>query len=149
MPANTSVGTSSALQASIDVRVAFGRLRRRLSAVATGDELTPSQASVLTRLAKGEAATASGLAAAEGMRPQSMATILSALEQQGLVSRSPDPSDGRRQLVVLTRAGRARDRGNRQARGEWLARAMHERYTEDERQTIIAAMALLERVCQP
>ena len=149
MPAKTHAGTASALQASIDVRVAFGRLRRRLSAVATGDELTPSQASVLTRLAKGEAATASGLAAAEGVRPQSMATILAALEQQELVSRSPDPTDGRRQIVVLTKAGRARDRGNRQAREEWLARVMHERFTEDERQTIITAMTLLERVSQP
>jgi DNA-binding MarR family transcriptional regulator len=147
MPAKTSAGT--ALQASIDVRVAFGRLRRRLAAVATGDELTPSQASVLTRLAKGEAATASGLAAAEGIRPQSMATILAALEQQGLVSRSPDPTDGRRQLVVLTKAGRTRDRGNRQAREEWLTRAMAERFDEAERRTIIEAMALLERVSQP
>jgi len=149
MATNTRASASSALQASIDVRVAFGRLRRRLSSVASGDQLTPSQASVLTRLAKGEAATASGLAAAEGMRPQSMAAILAALEQQGLVSRSPDPTDGRRQIVMLTKAGRARDHGNRQARDEWLTRAMLERFTEDERQTIIEAMALLERVSQP
>jgi DNA-binding MarR family transcriptional regulator len=116
--------------------------------VAVGDELTPSQVSVLARLGKGEANTASALASAEGVRPQSMATTLAALEQVGLISRSPDPTDGRRQVVALTGAGQALDEGNRPARQEWFSTAMQERLTEDERQTVIAAIALLERLAQ-
>ena len=137
--------TESAVRAARDLRVVFSRLRRRLREV-TGQDLTPSQTAVLSRLGKDGAASASALAVAEGVRPQSMATTLAALDQHGLIQRHPDPEDGRRQLVTLTTAGRARVDGDRQARGEWLARALQDRYTEDERHTIIEAFALLERI---
>ncbi|NEA44788.1 MarR family transcriptional regulator [Streptomyces sp. SID10815] len=89
------------------------------------------------------------MAAAEGVRPQSMATTLAALEQHGLILRSPDPADGRRQLVTLTEDGRERIEGNRQVRAEWLTRALDDRFTEDERQTLIEALALMERLSRP
>jgi DNA-binding MarR family transcriptional regulator len=138
--------SESARQASRDVRAVLGRLRRRLREVAAGGELTPSQVSVLTRLAKGEAATASALAALEGVRPQSVASTLAALEAQGLIARSPDPDDGRRSVIRLTEAGVEQDRGNREAREAWFARALQERMTEDERRTVVSAMALLDRL---
>ncbi|GAA3207921.1 hypothetical protein GCM10020256_04010 [Streptomyces thermocoprophilus] len=47
--------------------------------------------SALTLIGKHGAATASALASAEGVRPQSMATTLAALRQQGLIERGPDP----------------------------------------------------------
>lgn len=78
-----------------------------------------------------------------------MAATLAALDQYGLIQRNPDPGDGRRQLVTLTDAGRERVEGTRQARSEWLARALQDRCTEDERQTVIEAMALLERLTRP
>jgi DNA-binding MarR family transcriptional regulator len=138
--------TKSAAAAARDLRVVFGRLRRRLRDIATDDDLTPSQTSVLIRLWKEGASTASVLAGAERVRPQSMATIVAGLEQRGLVARAPDPEDGRRQLVSLTEAGRQCAKSNRQGREEWLSRAMHERYSEPERRTILAALALLERL---
>jgi len=137
---------TSALRASIDIRVAFGRLRRRMREVASGDELSASQASVLTRLRKGEANTASALAALEGVRPQSMATTIAGLEALGLVSRSADATDGRRQIIALTPAGVDRDSGLRELRGEWLATTMDEVLTADERRTIIEAAAIIERM---
>ena len=147
---NTSAEpSSSATTAANDVRVVFGRLRRRLREVATGDELSPSQASVLARLGKGEAATASALAALEGVRPQSMATILGDLERLGLLTRAADPTDGRRQIVSLTAAGIERDSGNRAARAEWLAQAIEQRLDEQERQHLIAALGLLDRLVRP
>lgn len=145
--ASTSASTSvSAYEAAVEVRVVVGRLLRRMREVATGGELTPSQASVLARLGKGEAATAAGLAALEKVRPQSMAVTLAALEERGLIVRSPDPGDGRRQVVELSAAGRDSDRGNAEAREEWLTTALDERLTGEERARVVEALALLDRL---
>ncbi|MBX7548566.1 MarR family transcriptional regulator [Streptomyces sp. NPDC004232] len=141
--------SDSATRAARDLRVVFSRLRRRLREVAQDTDLSPSQESALTLVGKHGAATASALAATEGVRPQSMATTLAALEQQGLILRAPDPADGRRQLVTLTEAGRARVEGNRQARSEWLARAFQERYTEEERQAVLRVLELMDRLSEP
>jgi DNA-binding MarR family transcriptional regulator len=140
------VVSASALQAALDLRVVIGRLRRRLLAVSGSTDLSPGQTSVLARLGRSDAASASALAAAEQVRPQSMAVTLATLEAAGLVARTPDPSDGRRQIVTLTAAGRERVEGARDARQEWFTTALEENYTEDERRTIIAAAGLLERI---
>ncbi|OIK04126.1 MarR family winged helix-turn-helix transcriptional regulator [Streptomyces monashensis] len=141
--------SDSATRAARDLRVVFSRLRRRLREVAQDTDLSPSQESALTLVGKHGAATASALAATEGVRPQSMATTLAALEQQGLIRRAPDPADGRRQLVTLTEAGRARVEDNRQARSEWLARAFQERYSEEERQAVLRVLELMDRLSEP
>ncbi|MFC4030808.1 MarR family winged helix-turn-helix transcriptional regulator [Streptomyces polygonati] len=148
MADNPEFISESATRAARDVRVVFSRLRRRLREVADTDELTPSQVAALTRLGRQGAVSTSDLAAAEGVRPQSMAASLTALDQHGLIERHPDPGDGRRQLVTLTTLGRERAEGTRQAREEWLARALHDRYTEAERRTVIEAMTLLERLAE-
>ncbi|MFE0511420.1 MarR family winged helix-turn-helix transcriptional regulator [Streptomyces sp. NPDC058964] len=143
--------SDSAARAARDLRVVFSRLRRRIREVARDEDegvLSPSQESALSLVGKHGAATASALASAEGVRPQSMAATLAALEQHGLIRRTPDPDDGRRQLVTLTDGGRARVEGNRQAREEWLARAFQDRFTEEERQTVLAALRLMERLSQ-
>jgi DNA-binding MarR family transcriptional regulator len=138
--------SSSALRIALDLRVAVSRLRRRLMEVTDSDDLTPSQASALRRIGGGVTVTASALAAAERVRPQSMAVTLSALEELGLISRTPDPADGRRQIIEVTGAGQERVEGPRYAGAEWLAARVQEEFSEDEQQTILQAIALLERL---
>ena len=139
----------SAARTATDLRVVVSRLRRRLKEVYDATELTPSQLSVLSRLGTEGAASASDLAVAERVRPQSVASTLAALGERGLVERRPDPDDGRRQLVSLTSSGRERLEKTRQERDEWLARALQDRFTEAERRTIGEALALLDRLTQP
>lgn len=64
---------------------------------------------VLVRLWRAWPATLvqSQLAVDLGVERSSMSTLLSSLEQRGLVARSPDPDDGRRLHVYLTDRGRA------------------------------------------
>ena len=140
--------SESAVQAASQVRVVFGRVKRRLKALADTDDLTPSQSSVLSRLDKEGPASASELAAAERVRPQSMAAILAGLREAELIERNPDPEDGRRQVVSLTTAGRNRLQGDRKVRQEWLAETLQEHCTESERQTIIKALALLDHAIE-
>ncbi|MBP2351143.1 DNA-binding MarR family transcriptional regulator [Kribbella aluminosa] len=140
--------TPSATQAAAEVRVVFGRVKRRLKELAETDDLTPSQSSMLSRLDKDGPATASQLAAAERIRPQSVAAILTALRDADLIQRHPDPADGRRQVVSLTTAGRHRLQGDRKVRQEWLAQTLQEHCTEAERQTIIKALALLDHAIE-
>ncbi|GGK87583.1 MarR family transcriptional regulator [Mangrovihabitans endophyticus] len=138
----------SAVHAAREIRVVFSRLRRRLREVAGLDDLTPSQLAVLSRLDRGGPASMSDLAAAERVRPQSMAATLAAIEQHGFIERAPDPADGRRQLVSLTPAGTEAILGSRRQREEWMARSLTDDFTEDERQTILAALELMDRLVE-
>ena len=148
MPVARSLSPSS-VRAALDVRVVVSRLRRRLVDLADTHELTPSQLSVISRLGKDGPASASDLAAAERIRPQSVAATLTILEERGLVVRRPDPEDGRRQRVSLSTTGMALFAGRRRHSEEWLSRALEERLTEAERQTVIEAATLLDRLTHP
>ncbi|MCB5907398.1 MarR family winged helix-turn-helix transcriptional regulator [Streptomyces pinistramenti] len=141
--------SASAVQAAGEVRVVFSRLRRRLKETYDTEGLTPSQTSALSRLDKSGPLSTSDLAAAERVRPQSMAATLAALDAHGLIERRPDPDDGRRTLLSLGESGRAFLDDKRRTGEEWLARALQDRYTEDERQKLIEALALLERLTHP
>ncbi|HVV19721.1 MAG TPA: MarR family transcriptional regulator [Pseudonocardiaceae bacterium] len=136
----------SAVRASQEVRAVLGRLRRRILGAAEADDLTFAQASVLARLSGNDGLTVSDLATIEGVRHQSMTAIVSPLVGLGLVERRPDPGDGRRLLIVLTAEGLRRVDEGRRARNEWLAGQLQRKCTEAERQTVIAAMAILERL---
>ncbi|HLL77995.1 MAG TPA: MarR family transcriptional regulator [Ktedonobacteraceae bacterium] len=136
------------MRAAGDLRALIGRLSRRLRQISVGGELTLSQASVLSMLEREGPATPGALASKERISPQSMGAIIASLEAVGLVSRSPDPNDGRCLVISLSEAGRQTIYGARQEKEEWLARTLAENFTPQEQQTLIAALPLLERLAR-
>ena len=143
---NMSASSAEPARIAAELRAALGPLVRRLRQVRPGDELTLSQTSVLVRLDREGPATASELAAGEGIRPQSMCTIVNRLEERGLVDRAQDPADGRRIVVSLTEAGRDGLTGARAERARRLTAAIGEELSEDEQRLLAAAVPLLERI---
>jgi DNA-binding MarR family transcriptional regulator len=129
-----------------DLRALFGKLKRRLREQAHVGDLTPSQVSVLLRLEKDGPATASRLARAEGMRPQSIAPVIAVLERAGLVSGAPDPEDGRQTLLSLTTTCRKLAAAGRAARQDWLVRTLKARLSPQEQDEVAKAVALLKRL---
>jgi len=148
-PSPAPDGATDAARTARELRSVVGRLRRRLLELSDNHELTPSQTALLSRLGKHGPATASALAAAERVRPQSVAATLGVLEDRGFVVRTPDPADGRRLLVTLTPPGQEVFEGRRQAGQEWLTEALSDRLDEEELQTLARAITLMERLTQP
>jgi DNA-binding MarR family transcriptional regulator len=128
-----------------DLRVALGRLMRRLRAE-HGFPL--SHGAVLGRLDREGAQSTVQLAAAERVRPQSMGQTLAELESQGLISRRADETDGRRTLLDLTEHGRKVLADDRKRREGWLAGAIDSDFDADERETLRRAVSLLARLTE-
>ena len=132
-------------RAAGDLRALIGRFSRRLRQISVGGEMTLSQASVLSLLEREGPATPGALATKERISPQSMGAIVISLETLGLVSRTPDPHDGRCLVISLTETGLQAVRGARQHREEQLARVLADNFTAEEQQVLISALPLLER----
>ncbi|MCM2490998.1 MarR family winged helix-turn-helix transcriptional regulator [Burkholderia glumae] len=131
-----------------ELRIALGKLMRRLREQGRSGDFTPSQRSVLLRLERDGPATVSALARAESVRPQSMRATVAALEAQGAVLASPDPADGRQTLMALAEPFRERLRASRSAREDWLGRALDAQLSARERRELAAAVALLQRLAE-
>ncbi|MFI2200100.1 MarR family winged helix-turn-helix transcriptional regulator [Streptomyces sp. NPDC020192] len=127
------------------LRLAMGRIVRRLRQAHAVGDVSLSGVSVLARLARTGPDSPGALAELERVRPQAMASTLAGLEQRGLVSRTPDTADGRRAIVSLTDEGRAM---LEQRRSESVARLAHalDEFTPRERQALQDALPLLDRL---
>ena len=119
------------------------QLIRRLRAE---NDSPPHQLAVLGRLDREGARTTSQLAAAERIRPQSMAQTVADLVAAGAVSRRPDPADKRQVLLELTVGGRELIHRERRARETWLAQRIAEDCDGRELSCLEEAVALLQRV---
>ena len=143
---STQTGLASLLAA--EIRAVGGKLKRRLREHGARRDLAPSQVSVLLRLEKDNSATVSSLARAEGMRPQSMSAIVSPLQEAGLVSGAPDPSDGRKTLMSLTPKCLKWLQEGRAARQDWLTTAISQKLSAREQEKLQAALELLTRLVE-
>jgi len=130
-----------------DLGSAIGQLVRRMRAASAAQELSLTEAAVMARLAKDGPATTADLARAEGVRPQSMGTTVAALEEMGMVERTPHPTDGRQLLIALTPAGAAARKTIGDAKRTWLAHAVA-RLDEHDRTALFAAGRIMARMVE-
>jgi DNA-binding MarR family transcriptional regulator len=122
-----------------------GLLVRRVRAAAASHELSWTESAVLSRLSKYGPATIAELARAESVKPQSMGTTIAALEEQGLVDRTPHPTDGRQVHIQLTTKGASVRQSIGDAKQTWLIRAIGQ-LNEQDRQTLLRAGEIMTRL---
>ena len=128
-----------------ELRIVLGQLVRRLRAE---HRFSLSQAAVLGRLDREGTKSIGELALAERVRPQSMTQTVADLEEDGLVERRADPTDGRRTLLALTDQGRRTLEADRAQREGWLAQTIADDLSPAEQRVLIKAVVLLRRLSE-
>jgi len=106
-----------------------------------------TESSVMSRLANDGASTIAALARAEGMKPQSMGTTITSLEEMGIVKRTPHATDGRQMLIELTPKGTQLRKKNREAKQMWLSQ-MIKQLDAGERDTLFKAAEIIKRLAE-
>ncbi|MEV0904471.1 MarR family winged helix-turn-helix transcriptional regulator [Streptomyces hokutonensis] len=130
-----------------DLRLAVGRVTRRLRQAHAVGDVSLSGVSVLARLARDGSESPTSLAELERVRPQAMASTLALLEQRGLVRRSPDAADRRRSILAITDEGRAMLAERRSESVQRLAVVL-DGFTDAERVVLASALPLLDRLAE-
>jgi DNA-binding MarR family transcriptional regulator len=138
---------ASARHCALRLRPTLSRLSRRLRRAAA-TQLPSAKLSALALLHGRGALTASQLAAAEGVKPQSLTRLLAELEADGLLQRAPHPSDGRQSLLRLTRAGARVATGEARRREAVLAQAIGAVLSHEEIAIVERACGLLDRLAE-
>jgi DNA-binding MarR family transcriptional regulator len=138
---------ASAAQVATLLREAITRVNRRLRQTRPLGELTVTQLSALHALESCGALTPRELAEAERVQPPTMTRIVARLEERGLVTRTPHPTDGRQAILAPSAAGRSLLEEHRRMRDEWLARQLA-RLNPYERETLQRAAEILTRIAR-
>jgi DNA-binding MarR family transcriptional regulator len=129
------------------LRLGVTRLARKLRQEAEPG-ITPSMLSALASVQRHEALTMRHLCEAEQVTPPTMTRIVAALQEAGLVTRTPDPVDGRVAWVRLSPLGAKLLERSRRRKEAYLTRAL-KRLEPSEVETLEEAAAILERLTEP
>ncbi|HEY3261402.1 MAG TPA: MarR family transcriptional regulator [Pseudonocardiaceae bacterium] len=129
------------------LRLAVVRLNRRLRAQRNDSSMTLTQMSALSCLKKFGPLTPGELAARERVQPPSMTRVIAALEEHGLATRQPHPSDGRQAIVTITEQGVSYLAADAAARERWLDQRVAE-LTDGERELLARAVEVISRMAE-
>jgi len=122
-----------------------GRLNRRLRGAGGG--LSHGLLSALATVSKDGPMRLAELAQIEQVSAPSTTRLVAELEAQGLVSRRPDPIDGRAVLISATPQGSDTVTRARSARGA-MVQELFEQLSADDIAAIEAALPALERTLE-
>lgn len=130
----------------VSLRLAVGRLARRLRQQNEG-EITASQFSALSSIARLGPITLGKLASVERLRPPTVTRMVSVLEDSGLVLRHTDADDRRIYRVEITPLGRDLLERSRTRKDAYLARRLAT-LSPKELDALRDATAVLERLLE-
>jgi DNA-binding MarR family transcriptional regulator len=109
----------------VRLRAVIPRLARVLNDTSTGEDLTPTQYSVLALVRIRGPLGLAELTELEGVNPTMLSRIVKVLDERGLIRRMPDPDDLRAARVAVTPDGeRVHDRVRAQ-RTQVLSDCLH------------------------
>jgi DNA-binding MarR family transcriptional regulator len=140
---------TSLANAAARLRLGIVRTARRLrqEAAAEASGLTPTSTAALSTIERHGPLTPSELAELEQVKRPTVTRTLGCLEREGLVERTPDPSDGRSAMVSVNAAGRERLRRLRGRKNAYLARRMRDLPAHDVR-ILERAAEILEEILE-
>jgi DNA-binding MarR family transcriptional regulator len=131
------------------LRLAIARAARRLRQDAFEAEgrgvLSPTLTAALATIELHGPLTPSELAERERVKRPTATRTIASLERHELVTRTPDPSDGRAFLVAITAGGTALLRRLRTRKNAYLARRLRD-LDPEEVATLARAAEILERL---
>lgn len=130
---------------SSTLRLAVMRLARRMRQERGDTDLSLTQLAALASIERHPGLTPGELAAHEKVRPPSMTKVVASLEQAGLVTRQPHPTDGRQVQLHCLPEGLALLREDRRRRDAWLAQRLSELDPSD-REALQRAAVVLDRL---
>ena len=109
--------------------------------------ISPTLLAALSTIERHGPMTAGALAAHEQVRKPTVTRILSALVDEGLVERTPDPADRRIAWVQLTPTGRSLMRTVRRRTDRYLAQRLR-KLDAEELATLAHAADILDRITE-
>src|SRR3954454_744266 len=142
-PTTSTPLTDSAAKLRLAIVRTGPRLRQRAAAETGG--LTPTSTAALATIERHGPLPPSELAEIERVKRPTVTRTLACLEREGLIVRTPDPTDGRSALVAISGAGHERLRRLRGRKNAYLARRMR-KLSAAEVETLERAAGILDRM---
>jgi DNA-binding MarR family transcriptional regulator len=133
-------------EAASRLRLAIVRTARRMRQEA-GGELSPTLIAALATIERHGPLTPSELAEIERIKRPTATRIAAALDNEGLIERAADPTDGRACLLNISRDGSALVKRMRSRKNAYISRRLRKLGDEDV-ETLERAAEVLERMLE-
>ncbi len=129
------------------LRTVVTRLFKKLrTETTTGQQLSLTERSTLSLLHQHGQLISTELATMEKVTNQSMSQVISHLTALGYITKIASETDKRKVFISLSDKGKSFIQQVQQEREEWLARAIHDNFTEDEKKLLAKALTPLNRL---
>ncbi len=129
-----------------ELRESMMALTRQMRRHRPDHGMTLSQLELLGEVSRTGVSTPNELAGRLHVRVQSLTDSLNELEGRGLVSRRPDDTDRRRQLVEITADGTVLIESDRAERDNWLYASMRSNLSELEFNLLMLTAPVLRKL---